>query len=368
MESDDLMEHTALLADERTTGTRIAWYRTPLAKETLASLNSKSDIKGFAQALGHLGIIVLTGVASLWAASQGLWWLLAVTLFLHGTVAAFMINAVHELDHRSVFKTRKLNDCFVRIFAFIGWIHYEHFYTSHMRHHQFTLHPPDDLEVVLPLKVLTKHFFQHGFIHIKPWESIAFHLKNTMRLARGRFEGEWENRLFPADELEKSAPIMRWAKTLLLGHTLILLSSIACGVLLSPIWLLVPVLTSFTPLYGSWLFFLCNNTQHIGLQDNVNDFRLSCRTFTVNPVVQFFYWHMNYHIEHHMYAAVPCYNLGKLHRAIEHELPPTPHGLIAVWKEIAAIQKLQCADPNYQHAAPLPDSKTMGYNPYVHSV
>jgi fatty acid desaturase len=120
---------------------------------------------------------------------------------------------------------------------------------------------------------------------------------------------------------------------------------------------LVPVLTSLTPLYGSWLFFLCNNTQHIGLQDNVNDFRLSCRTFTVNPIVQFLYWHMNYHIEHHMYAAVPCYNLGQLHRAIKHELPPTPDGLVATWKEIAAIQKLQDENPDYQYVAPLPIHK-----------
>ena len=65
---------------------------------------------------------------------------------------------------------------------------------------------------------------------------------------------------------------------------------------------------------------------------------------------------MNYHIEHHMYAAVPCYNLKKLHRVIEHELPPCPHGLIATWKEIAAIQKLQSQDPTYQHVAPLPES------------
>ena len=41
-------------------------------------------------------------------------------------------------------------------------------------------------------------------------------------------------------------------------------------------------------------------------------------------VVRFLYWHMNYHIEHHMYAAVPCYRLGRLHRAIRHELPPLP--------------------------------------------
>jgi fatty acid desaturase len=94
----------------------------------------------------------------------------------------------------------------------------------------------------------------------------------------------------------------------------------------------------------------------VGLKDNVSDFRLCCRTFTLNPVVRFLYWQMNYHIEHHMYAAVPCYNLGKLHKMIGHDLPPTPKGLAGVWREINAILKKQEADPTYQHEAPLPAS------------
>ena len=99
---------------------------------------------------------------------------------------------------------------------------------------------------------------------------------------------------------------------------------------------------------------LCNNTQHAGLQDDVPDFRLCCRTFTLNRFAQFLYWDMNYHIEHHMYAAVPCYNLGRLHQLIKHDLAPCPHGLAATWKEIGDIQKMQKADPEYQHVMPLP--------------
>jgi fatty acid desaturase len=30
-----------------------------------------------------------------------------------------------------------------------------------------------------------------------------------------------------------------------------------------------------------------------------------------------------------MYAAVPCYRLGKLHKLIRHDLPPSPRGLPA---------------------------------------
>ena len=80
---------------------------------------------------------------------------------------------------------------------------------------------------------------------------------------------------------------------------------------------------------------MCNNTQHIGLQDDVPDFRLCTRTVILNPFFRFLYWHMNYHIEHHMYAAVPCYRLGKLHATIKNDLPHCPRGLYEAWTEIA---------------------------------
>lgn len=339
------------MALENSPNTRVRWYRTPLGKETLASLNAKSDLKGFAQSLGHLGLLATTGGLALYGAGHWSWWIVAAILFLHGTMYAFMINAVHELDHRSVFKTRRLNDFFVRIFAFLGSLHFEHFYVSHMRHHQYTLHQPDDLEVVLPTRLMVKHFFKTAFINFG-W--LPYTAKNALRLARGRFEGEWELKLFPEDEPEKRHGVMRWARTLLIGHALIIAVSLYAAWQFSPVWLLVPILTTFAPAYGGWLFFLCNNTQHIGLQDGVPDYRLCCRTFTLNPIAQFLYWHMNFHIEHHMYAAVPCYNLGKLHRAIKHDLPPCPHGVIETWREIAAIQKKQDDDPTYQHVALLP--------------
>jgi hypothetical protein len=41
---------------------------------------------------------------------------------------------------------------------------------------------------------------------------------------------------------------------------------------------------------------------------------------------------------------------------IRHDLPPTPKGLVGVWKEIDAILCRQAVDPNYQYVAPLPNN------------
>jgi fatty acid desaturase len=58
---------------------------------------------------------------------------------------------------------------------------------------------------------------------------------------------------------------------------------------------------------------------------------------------------MGWHIEHHMYAAVPFYNLTKLHQELRHDLPPAPRGLIAAWRDIRQIMVRQKDEPGYEY-------------------
>jgi fatty acid desaturase len=176
----------------------ITWYRTKLPPESLKSLHAKSDLKGGAQTLGYLALLVGTGFAAWWALHHAPWHVTTGFVFLYGMVSAFLINAVHELGHGTVFRTRWRNSFFCHVFAFLGWI------------------------------------------------------------------------------------------------------------------------------------------------------------LTLNPFLRFLYWQMNHHIEHHMFAAVPCYNLHRLHGMIQHDLPPTPKGLVGVWTEIDAILRMQQEAPSYQYEAPLP--------------
>lgn len=337
-------------------GRQVQWYRSPVDPELLKALSQRSNAWGLAQAMGFLGLYATTAGLAMYGV--GRWHPAAVAgmVFLHGTVGAFMINGVHELGHRTVFRTAWLNRWFERVLAFLGWINHEMFNLSHSRHHAYTLHPPDDLEVVLPIKLMAMQFVTRGVVN---WPSARWIAQQTWAKAHGRFEGEWELTILPADKLEKRRPVVRWARILLVGHGLIVAASVTLALVTGwPGWWLAPVLTTLTPAYGNWLFWLCNNTQHIGLMDNVPDFRLNCRTFLVNPVVGFLYWRMNYHTEHHMYPTVPCYRLGALHRAIRHDLPPCPRGIVACWREILAILRRQEADPSYQHHPALPKPRS----------
>ena len=328
-------------ADQR----KINWYRPQIDREVFRSLNQRSDWKGMLQTLGHLGLLVLTGTCAFYAAAHLPLPVLLLILFLHGTIWAFLLNGFHELCHNSVFKTRFLNTFFLQIFSFLGAYNHIRFWASHSDHHKYTLHPPDDYEVVFPVKLTFTAFLKSAVVN--PWGFYA-RWKSIIRLSFGKLDDHEARVMFPESEAEKRRELFNWARTQLVGHVLIVGVSLYFG-----LWL-VPVLITLAPAYGGWLLFLCNTTQHVGLTDNVPDFRLCCRTITLNPLVQFLYWHMNFHIEHHMYAAVPCYNLGKLHKLIKPELPHCPVGLYETWKEIITILKIQKTDPEYQYTPELP--------------
>ncbi len=350
----DILAYICRMHEIEPTPRSITWYRTPLASKDFKSLHEKSDLLGWLQTGGFLALLLLTGSTAFYSS---LHWPLGVTLLLiilHGTFMSFSLNAVHELGHNTVFRTRALNAFFEKFFDFFGWANSESFNVSHTRHHRYTLHQPDDLEVVLPAKVNLRNVFLFGIFNP---HGLQWMHRRAWHTARGKFQGEWDLKLFPPGSPENAATVRR-ARLLLAGHGLIIAFAIYFH-----LWVL-PFLTTFNSgIFGTWLQVLCNSTQHIGLQDSVDDFRLCCRTITLNPFLQFIYWHMNYHIEHHMFAAVPCYRLGKLHRLIKHDLPACPHGLVATWKEITAIQEIQKTNPDYEYVAVLPNARPDGLQP-----
>jgi fatty acid desaturase len=326
---------------------RVAWYRSPVTREQLQQLNQRSNFKGSLQTAGYLGLLAATGIAASFAWGRLAWPYVGLLFFVHGMFWAFIINGFHEFVHNSVFETKSVNVFFAHLFAFLGWYNPYEFWASHTEHHKYTLHPPADLEVVLPVKLTLGGFLEFAFVNPRLF---WFTLRKTIRLACGRLEGPWENALFPPEAVRERRRLVHWARYQLAGQAAILAASIA----MQWWWLMLAV--TFAPFCGGWLHYLCNNSQHAGLQDNVPDFRLCCRTITLNPFVEFLYWHMNYHTEHHMYAAVPCYQLRDLHAVIQSDLPPTVHGLVGTWRQIGGILTRQKVDPRYQYRAPLPEA------------
>ena len=213
---------------------KITWYRSPIDRAVLAELNQRSDLFGFLQSLGHLGLLALTGAAAWFSLQAGLWWGLLIALFLHGTFYAFLLNGFHELCHRTVFRTKFLNEFFLRVFSFLGWYNHVYFWASHQEHHKYTLHQPDDLEVVLPVDFTRKAFYQIALINPT---GLFQRIKGVVRLSLGRLEGEegdWEYILFPPDATEKRRRLFNWARVLLVGHLLLTVVSLTLHFTVAP--------------------------------------------------------------------------------------------------------------------------------------
>jgi len=319
---------------------RIKWYHSPIAREELQRLMVRSDWRGFRQMGQHLGLLLATGTLAFWVSRNLPWPWVIPAVYLHGSFYTFigMGTAGHELCHRTVFKTKFWNEFFLWVVSFLGWSNFVAFRTSHVKHHQLTTYQGLDLEVVLPQKLNRREWLWAFTIHIP---GIWRVLRTAMRYSVGRLEGDWENRIFPESNPALRRQLANVSRFVLIAHV-----ALAALFIHYQLWILF-FLVTLAPLTASWLGLLCSFPQHAGMQPNVPDFRLCCRTMILNRFVSFLYWQMNYHIEHHMYAAVPFFRLRELRRAIASDLPPASHGLLATWKDLLPILKRQRTEPDY---------------------
>ena len=337
---------------------RIKWYRCPIDPTVLRELSKPSDLQGFKMALGHLGLWLLTGLLGFYFAIEQLWLGFLLMIFLHGTVGTFFSAPHHELCHGTVFKTKRLNEIFLRIFSTLGLQNFHIYKMSHSYHHRFTLHRIADKEVVLPKTPSLKFLYLlqlFTFNITGGFESRGLFptMRGLFRVAADRMEqpyNEWGAELY-AEFPEERLKAVHWARYLIAVHLSFAVFAVLIGY---PILILI---VSLHPFMGNWLRYFVGAPMHCGLRSDVSDFRKCVRTITLDPISEFLYWHMNWHLEHHMFAAVPCYNLKKLYEAVSEDMPK-PRTLIGSWKEMLEVVKQQEADPAFEFDTPVPPQRT----------
>ena len=333
----------------------VDWYRCPIDRPTLRGLAQRSDGQGLFQALGHLALAAVTAALTFIFFERQMWLGFALALFAHGTVSSHYIFACHELGHGTVFKTRWLNAAFLRLYSVLTWWNFHEYAMSHTYHHTYTLHPRADKEVVLPkppslaplylLQLFTFNvtggFESRGVINI---------IGGVIRTSFGRYTvlstPGWLEALYANEPVARRRAVT-WARVVLLIHVAVAAVSFAYG-----LWI-VPVLFSLAPAIANWWRYFVAVPMHCGLRDNVPDFRKCVRTNTLDPLSEFLYWRMNWHLEHHMFAGIPCYRLKALHRAVAHDMP-TPRTLVGAWREMRETWRRQQEDPGYQFDTPVP--------------
>jgi fatty acid desaturase len=299
------------------------YYRSKLDTEQLRRLHQRSDVAAVLRVLGHLGALVATGCLFFLFTEQGCWIASAFLLLLHGTIFSFLSysGASHEFAHHTVFKKKGPNIFFFRFFSFLIWGNHAYFFRTHTIHHCSTLDPEVDTEVPTSKCIaFFKVFVTSTFDVRRMFRTIRMQWLN----ARGIIPGRAGTLVLPPENTAGRQKVINAARTILLGH-------LALGTIFAStgLWQLV-LLVDLAAFIGNGLPNLLASAQHCGMKLNTLDYRENSRTVLLNPVLAFFYWNMNYHVEHHMYPGVPCYHLPRLRKLIEADLGPATLGLCGI--------------------------------------
>lgn len=341
---------------------KIPWYRTRIEPDVLRELTKRSNLRGFAQAFGHLLLYLATGTLIFWLWHSRIWVGFAFALLLHGAFATHLKGtAPHELGHGTVFRSQWLNVLFLNVFSIVSWWDYVDFDPSHRHHHMFTLHLTGDREIVLPqdplpgavamIQLCTFNFYTPGILTFVSGGLVGTVMHYVRRALHPRPQPDdegrnWLNALH--QDNPQTARRSAWlARATLLFHAVVVVVGIATG-----LWVL-PVIITLGSFFANISGYALGITQDSGMQGEVADFRQVARSMRLGPVLTFAYWRMNWHCEHHMYAAVPCYNLRALARHIAYDLPE-PLSLVETWKEMIDIARKRKDDPTFVFEKALP--------------
>ncbi len=332
---------------------RISWYRTPIETARLRELTEKSDWKALRHSMAFLLLYAASIAVNLLLFLQQLWVPLILGCIVHSILLDFMGMgaAVHELSHGTAFKRKWLNTFFLSVFSFLTWNNQLHFKESHGRHHQYTYFGDYDKEQ-------RSEQLRFSLIDVLSW--LTFDFKKfkqfvwaNLNHAVGRFDVDffyWCPLLPP--EHKKTKQMMWWARAIVIGHVGLAILFAATG-----LWILI-FLVNFSYFFFTFFEHATGIIQHMGLRGDVPDWRVNSYTVNFGPVMRFLYWNMNYHTEHHMYAAVPFYNLPKLRKELEWDLQTPMPGFWRALVHITRVQRRQSRDPDYRHMPEFPSTAT----------
>jgi fatty acid desaturase len=310
----------------------VAWKRPDIDREILKQCMVRSDLQGWLHSLGTLAILATSGGLSYLFFVREQWVAMAVALYVHGGLLAFNPQT-HEFSHNTVFKTRWLNELFKRVFGLVYWTSNHALYRmSHKYHHQYTLHRKSEGEEVHPRAETIEQLFANAVNVVNPTGLISTIYDQVYAcftpFLRNSRRGVWSRYAYSqaTDAERRDAD---WTQRYqFLFHVLFSAAAIASGH-----WFLVVVVTLPQFYGGKWYHMWIHDTMHVARQPETDDFRLCCRSVKLDPFSSFLYWHMEWHVEHHTYAGIPCYNLKKFHKLTQ-EHWERPQTLVEAWREM----------------------------------
>lgn len=263
-----------------------------LTKAEIKALSQRSDVVGAALVLHCWGVIIAAmAVFVIWPNPVTF---IAAFLII-GSRQLGMAILMHEAAHRTLFKTPKLNDMigqYLLAAPFGGELHGYRRY--HLKHHRYTQTEDDpDLVLSAPFPVTRASMARKLLRDVTGMTAIKQRAGQVV-MAFGKSQA-----FKPSDLIQPAAAqIIIFTVFVLLGFWWLYFA----------LWLL-PLLTWFQAVLR-----VRNIAEHALTELNSDPLR-QARTTHAGLLARIFvapYW-VNYHIEHHAFMYVPCYNLPKAH-------------------------------------------------------
>lgn len=276
-----------------------------------SALTARSDRAGLLHLAGHGGLILATGAAI--GFRLPFWPLL---LPVQGVLLCFLFTLAHECTHQTPFRSERLGDRVGQVCGLVLVLPFTWFRYFHLAHHRHTNQPGEDPELDSPKPATAAQWAWHVSGLPYWWGA----LRLMVRLCLGRERARYlPDRALPRMERE--------ARAMAAVYALAGLSLLASPLLL---WLwLVPVLIG-QPFLRLYLL-----AEHGDCPFAASMFENTRTTFT-NRAVRFLAWNMPYHVEHHVFPAVPFHRLPDLHARMRAHLQITAEGYAAFSRDYLA--------------------------------
>lgn len=285
-----------------------------LTKEEVQYFTRKSDIRGFRVLLSNWLYIfaIFTGV---YLFPNPITILLSIVLIGGRQLGLAII--MHECGHRTLFKTPELNDKLGQWFCAMPVMSNLHLYAAgHLKHHQLagTIDDPD-LNNYKDFPVEAESFKR------KIWRDLSG--ATVLSLLKGAVSGKqaaFSNKAERLNGFKAEKGVKKSFKDNPAVHLLFaqLILFVVFSVVFAPWTYLIWVVSFFTT------FMLIIRLRQIAEHANVPnlfdlDPRMNTRTTIPRPWERMIFtpnW-VNYHLEHHFMASVPCYRLKALHQLLK---------------------------------------------------
>lgn len=285
----------------------------PAVLAPLTRVNARASTWALLRTFGLLAAVAALAIA-FWS-----WWAALLAIVLMAPLAHALFVLAHEAAHYRLYESHRLNDLAGRVCATLPGLSLCTYRVTHRLHHNH-LYGPEDPDMALHAGhprgcgyLLRK--LARDLAGLTAWKTYAYFFGAPAANAHTGRAGRPLGDTSPA--LRRAARRDRWS--VLAFHVAAPVAAFATGwgwhyVVL---WV-VPQVTVLQAILR--LRAICEH----GAVTDLSSPLTAARTTLAGPLARFFLFphHVNYHVEHHLYPAVPQCNLPRLHAALRQ------HGLL----------------------------------------